>query len=162
MLKKNNINLKGFTIIEVVLVLAIAALIIAGVFVALPNLQNAQKDTVQKQDVATMGTKIVESYGNNGKAFFAPGASDACKYGGQASAVKRTDGTSGNLSCSKHYSGAVTDKTATNYPDVSVTNGAKCAGTTTTAFSTTAQTGSFALATKLTSGSIYCVTLTAE
>ena len=37
-------NKKGFTIIEVVLVLAIAGLIFAMVFIALPALQRSQRD----------------------------------------------------------------------------------------------------------------------
>ena len=43
---------RGFTIIEVALVLAIAGLIFLVVFLALPALQNSQKDTARKQDVA--------------------------------------------------------------------------------------------------------------
>ena len=38
-------NKKGFTIIEVVLVLAVAGLIFLMVFLALPALQRAQRDT---------------------------------------------------------------------------------------------------------------------
>ena len=39
-------NKKGFTIIEVVLVLAIAGLIFLMVFVALPALQRGQRDSL--------------------------------------------------------------------------------------------------------------------
>ena len=49
---------KGFTIIEVVLVLAIAGLIFLMVFVALPALQSGQRDTARKQDVGNLGTAI--------------------------------------------------------------------------------------------------------
>ena len=42
---------KGFTIIEVVLVLAIAGLIFLMVFLALPNLQRSQKDTQRRDDL---------------------------------------------------------------------------------------------------------------
>ena len=41
-------NKKGFTIIEVVLVLAVAGLIFLMVFLALPALQRAQRDTTKK------------------------------------------------------------------------------------------------------------------
>ncbi len=51
-------NIKGFTIIEVVLVLAIAGLIFLMVFVALPALQSGQRDTARKQDVGNVGTGI--------------------------------------------------------------------------------------------------------
>ena len=49
---------KGFTIIEVVLVLAIAGLIFLMVFIALPALQSGQRDTARKQDVGNVGTAI--------------------------------------------------------------------------------------------------------
>jgi prepilin-type N-terminal cleavage/methylation domain-containing protein len=49
---------KGFTIIEVVLVLAIAGLIFLMVFVALPSLQKGQKDAQRKQDLARISTQI--------------------------------------------------------------------------------------------------------
>ena len=51
----------GFTIIEVVLVLAIAALIFLMVFIALPALQRSQRDTQRKADVARVQTAI-QSY----------------------------------------------------------------------------------------------------
>ncbi|PLS80866.1 hypothetical protein CYG49_03830, partial [Candidatus Saccharibacteria bacterium] len=41
----------GFTIIEVVLVLAIAALIFLIVFLAVPALQRGQRDTQRRSDV---------------------------------------------------------------------------------------------------------------
>ena len=44
-------NKKGFTIIEVVLVLAVAGLIFLMVFLALPALQRAQRDAQRKQDL---------------------------------------------------------------------------------------------------------------
>lgn len=43
---------KGFTIIEVVLVLAIAGLIFLMVFIALPALQRSQRDTQRKSDLS--------------------------------------------------------------------------------------------------------------
>lgn len=61
-------TLKGFTIIEVVLVLAIAGLIFLMVFVALPALQSGQRDTARKQDVGNLGTAINNySSANRGK-----------------------------------------------------------------------------------------------
>jgi prepilin-type N-terminal cleavage/methylation domain len=44
-------NKKGFTIIEVVLVLAVAGLIFLMVFLALPALQRSQRDMQRKQDL---------------------------------------------------------------------------------------------------------------
>jgi len=48
----------GFTIIEVVLVLAIAGLIFAAVFIALPALQRSQRNTQRRNDLAMIKTAI--------------------------------------------------------------------------------------------------------
>ena len=58
---------KGFTIIEVVLVLAIAGLIFLMVFIALPALQAGQRDTARKNDASTV-LSAVNTYvsGNRG------------------------------------------------------------------------------------------------
>jgi prepilin-type N-terminal cleavage/methylation domain-containing protein len=56
---------KGFTIIEVVLVLAIAGLIFMMVFIALPALQRSQRDTQRKNDMARMQSAIVNYQTNN-------------------------------------------------------------------------------------------------
>lgn len=49
-MKKN----RGFTIIEVVLVLAIAGLIFAMVFIALPSMQRGQRNTQRKRDLTAI------------------------------------------------------------------------------------------------------------
>jgi prepilin-type N-terminal cleavage/methylation domain-containing protein len=49
---------KGFTIIEVVLVLAIAGLIFMMVFIALPALQRSQRDTQRKNDLSRAITAV--------------------------------------------------------------------------------------------------------
>lgn len=56
---------KGFTIIEVVLVLAIAGLIFLMVFIALPALQASQRDTARKNDVSTVAAAITQYTSNN-------------------------------------------------------------------------------------------------
>ena len=60
---------KGFTIIEVVLVLAIAGLIFSLVFVALPGLQRAQRDTETKNNVSVVSSGIVTYVSNNNGGF---------------------------------------------------------------------------------------------
>ena len=66
---KQNINSKkGFTIIEVVLVLAIAGLIFLMVFVALPALQRSQRDTARRNDMARVSTSLVQYQTNNSSA----------------------------------------------------------------------------------------------
>lgn len=63
---KENINgKKGFTIIEVVLVLAIAGLIFLMVFVALPALQRSQRDTQRRQDYADLSAAVSNYATNN-------------------------------------------------------------------------------------------------
>ena len=57
---------KAFTIIEVVLVLAIAGLIFLMVFIALPALQRNQRDTQRKNDMSRVLTAI-NSYQSNNK-----------------------------------------------------------------------------------------------
>lgn len=49
---------KGFTIIEVVLVLAIAGLIFLMVFVALPALQRGQRDAQRKSDLTRISVQM--------------------------------------------------------------------------------------------------------
>ena len=63
---KANINSKqGFTIIEVVLVLAIAGLIFLMVFVALPALQRSQRDTQRRNDMSRVDTSLVQYQTNH-------------------------------------------------------------------------------------------------
>lgn len=61
---KNN-NMKGFTIIEVVLVLAIAGLIFLMVFIALPALQRNQRDQARKNDASIISSAVTSFTSNN-------------------------------------------------------------------------------------------------
>lgn len=66
---------KGFTIIEVVLVLAIAGLIFLMVFLALPALQRNQRDTQRRSDAAQLLAAIQQYKANNQNAIpFTPHA----------------------------------------------------------------------------------------
>ncbi|GAC1390675.1 MAG: hypothetical protein NVSMB46_00950 [Candidatus Saccharimonadales bacterium] len=68
MLKQLNKKSEGFTIIEVLIVLAIAGLILLVVFLAVPALQRNSRNTQRKSDVARVGGAIQEfSNNNNGK-----------------------------------------------------------------------------------------------
>ncbi|MBO7717937.1 type II secretion system protein [Candidatus Saccharibacteria bacterium] len=62
---KNKSQRKGFTIIEVVLVLAIAGLIFLMVFVALPALQRSQRDTQRRDDMARFLSQLNQYQANN-------------------------------------------------------------------------------------------------
>ena len=67
-MKKHNLY-RGFTIIEVVLVLAIAGLIFLMVFLGLPALQRSQRNTARKQDYSTIASAI-QTYKANNKGEF--------------------------------------------------------------------------------------------
>lgn len=58
-------NKKGFTIIEVVLVLAIAGLIFLVVFLAVPALQRNQRDQQRKSDASRALTTLSNYQSNN-------------------------------------------------------------------------------------------------
>lgn len=72
----------GFTIIEVMIVLAVAGLIMAIVLVAIPQLQRSQRNTARR-DIANRIKIEVDSYsGNNtGKIPVASGSNTASSFG---------------------------------------------------------------------------------
>ncbi|GEM_PF-295328 len=61
-------NLKGFTIIEVMIVLAIAGLILLIVFLAVPALQRNARNTQRKSDASAIASGIATFVSNNGGA----------------------------------------------------------------------------------------------
>lgn len=61
----NTKSKSGFTIIEVVLVLAIAGLIFLIVFLAVPALQRSQRDTQRKSDLSRYATSVSNYQSNN-------------------------------------------------------------------------------------------------
>ena len=78
MTKRNINHKKGFTIIEVVLVLAIAGLIFLMVFVALPALQRSQRDTQRRDDYGMLSSAITNySANNSGRLYKLANASSA-------------------------------------------------------------------------------------
>lgn len=81
---------KGFTIIEVVLVLAIAGLIFLMVFVALPALQSGQRDTARKNDVGSVAS-AVSNYTSNNRGQFP----DTTKLTGVSGGVAPASGYTG-------------------------------------------------------------------
>lgn len=60
-LKKNS---KGFTLIELVIVLAIAALILAGILLAVRGAQQSRRDTQRKDDAGKIGANIEQAASN--------------------------------------------------------------------------------------------------
>ena len=83
MAKQNTNSKQGFTIIEVVLVLAIAGLIFLMVFVALPALQRSQRDTQRRNDMSRVDTSLVQWQTNH--------STDSSNLPAGPSAYKGTD-----------------------------------------------------------------------
>ena len=79
-MSKQELKQKGFTIIEVVLVLAIAALIFLMVFIALPALQRSQRDTARKNDASIVATGVTSWQGNNRSSSTFPTADQIKQY----------------------------------------------------------------------------------
>lgn len=134
-MSKQELKQKGFTIIEVVLVLAIAALIFLMVFIALPALQRNQRDAARK-DVLGKVTSAVTTYQSNNRGQ-QPASGNALK--GYVDGIVNT----GVKSDSGNYTSTATDtfidnnyivhvatkKTGTDVADtnvVEVITGAKC------------------------------------
>lgn len=65
MSQQKTVKQQGFTIIEVVLVLAIAGLIFLMVFIALPALQRSQRDTQRRSDASTFISQLTSYSTNN-------------------------------------------------------------------------------------------------
>lgn len=57
-------NKKGFTLIEIVIVLAIAALILAGIFVAVSGAQESRRDEQRKNDNGSIASLLEQSASN--------------------------------------------------------------------------------------------------
>ncbi|MBR3115890.1 type II secretion system protein [Candidatus Saccharibacteria bacterium] len=71
---------KGFTIIEVSLVLAIAGLILMMVFIALPALRRTQRDSARKDDIMVFLKKVKDFQTNNRGALPTGGGDTAMDY----------------------------------------------------------------------------------
>lgn len=68
---------EGFTIIEVMIVLAIAALILLIVFLAVPALQRNSRNTGRKSDVGRVASALNNWVSNNNGIVFTAGAGNA-------------------------------------------------------------------------------------
>ncbi len=64
-MKRKTNSQTGFTIIEVILVLALAGLIFLMVFIALPQLQRSQRDAARKDDMMLFVEAVKKYQGNN-------------------------------------------------------------------------------------------------
>ena len=111
-MSKQEIKQKGFTIIEVVLVLAIAALIFLMVFIALPALQRSQRDTARKNDVSIVSSAVSSWQGNNRATTGWPNATQIQQYAtdlsGNTASVTVVDAPAGDNTAITTADGTIT------------------------------------------------------
>ena len=116
---------KGFTIIEVVLVLAIAGLIFLMVFLALPALQRSQRDTQRKNDASRLRAAITDFQSNNRGAVPFDGNSLKGNFIENYIKVKNSS-TFADPSTNSDYRVWVADGTPGSIGEMKVKNHAKC------------------------------------
>ena len=125
-MSKQQLKQAGFTIIEVVLVLAIAALIFLMVFIALPALQRSQRDDARKKDVTIISSAVQSWQGNNRSSSTKwPDTAQLGKYASEKSDNTGLIVVAPTTTAANTY--AVVDGTVTVYP------GLKCDGDASTA-----------------------------
>ncbi len=177
---------RGFTIIEVVLVLAIAGLIFLMVFIALPALQRSQRNTRRRQDISRISTAVTQYLASNNKLPFSlEGTTPVFNQDfvshyidSNATYVENNRGKV-KFKCDKEcpefsdpdgspYAFVITtvsgvesyvgDSASDNFKNHSIyaANKAKCSGGDTT-FENASGSNDFALAFILEGGSVYCV-----
>lgn len=133
MLKK--VNQKGFTIIEVLIVLAIAGVIMLVVFLAVPALQRTSRNTQRTSDAALISASVNECLSNNNGVVTAvcddPAAPklntflDTTKLRQLTDVALGTDGTAASADKAIIVFGAKCDTTGTEIDAANTTGGKK-------------------------------------
>jgi prepilin-type N-terminal cleavage/methylation domain-containing protein len=77
MIKNLKKRTEGFTIIEVMIVLVIAAIILLIVFLAVPALQRNSRNTQRKNEISRVGTAVNNWVSNNNGQVFTAGTGNA-------------------------------------------------------------------------------------
>ena len=152
---------KGFTIIEVALVLAIAGLIFLVVFLALPALQRSQRDNARRQDASRIATALQNCMANSMGDLTVnhPSCYQAVvwriNYTDDQLAVQSPDWVGGKLSqITDSYSTASIMQPQT-YTRANIIEGGVCNGSQATLTADRAKNA--AVLVKIESGSFYCV-----
>jgi prepilin-type N-terminal cleavage/methylation domain-containing protein len=146
---------KGFTIIEVVLVLAIAGLIFLVVFLALPALQRGQRDTQRKTDLGKLMSQVTAYQSNNQGNMPSSWSGFITSYmtvGGQS--FSDPDGTAYSITAT----GTIPAATATqsfSAGEIKIYTGAKCS-TNTSGVETNTGARNIAALIKQEQGGFYC------
>ena len=156
---------KGFTIIEVSLVLAIAGLIFLMVFVALPALQRNTRDAQRKEDITSLVSAIKKFQSNNRGALPTGNWKEAlAQYldneledpsgGSYDLVVEKCAGASANAPCGDKY--AASAMTFPNDYKLYIVTQAKCSGDETTGVEASSNPRRYAVLYKLEGGGSYC------
>ena len=123
---------KGFTIIEVVLVLAIAGLIFMMVFIALPALQRSQRDTQRKNDLSRLNTALASYQSNNRGVLPSGSGTGDSTWPGFVNRYVRVSGDTFTDPTGEDYNVSPTATLPTEFdstaPVIKVTVGATCDG----------------------------------
>lgn len=134
MLRNLSKNKKGFTIIEVLIVLAIAGLILLIVFLAVPNLQRNSRNTQKRSDVNVIAAAVNEFLTTNNGSLPTTFASKSVSGGATTTAV--------NANTTYYTTGTITGTAAQNALTtdvVQIVTGAKCGASGATVAGTTRQ-----------------------
>lgn len=129
-------NQSGFTIIEVLIVLAIAGLILLIVFLAVPALQRNARNTQRKNDVATILGAVTEYANNNSGTYPASGTFNTVFTNANPKLGYYT--TAANVTWVNQPAAATVSDPA-NLDKVVVANNVKCNGNATTTTGATAR-----------------------
>lgn len=145
---------EGFTIIEVMIVLAIAALILVVVLVAIPQLQRNQRNQARQSIAARIVTEINNYAGNNNGRY--PGAEEV-EWGGFVARYLDDDSTADPLTGDNIGSGTAFDAEAA-IPDLEpgeavYRTGRICNGEA----SEEGETRNFSYQVALEGGAVYCL-----
>lgn len=144
---------RGFTIIEVVLVLAIAGLILLMVFIALPALQRGQRDSQRRNDVSRLMSQV-NSYQTNSRGSV-PASADLANF--KTGYLKWDAGTTGEFNDPKTGVGYVISYgtgTPTNEGDILYNDKALCDNSGAIVATTNARNA--AASVKLEGNGVYC------
>jgi prepilin-type N-terminal cleavage/methylation domain-containing protein len=126
MRKLNRKSSEGFTIIEVMIVLAIAGLIMLIVFMAVPALQRNSRNTQRKNDISSLLGAVNEYTSNHNGSL----PSTAAQVTGLASTGYYSASTASGAGSITIASGATNALTSVATDDrVVIVTGAKCGGT---------------------------------
>ena len=153
---------KGFTIIEVMIVLAIAGVIIAAVLVAVPQLQKNQRNTSRRAILGRVKTELDNYIGNNNgsvpsNALFATGATSfTTKYLNPASSF--TDPNGNAVTYDTYVAGGIhatpVTPTGNTAAGILYNSTATCSGEDVTGAGTSRQ---YAVSIGLEGGAAYCL-----